>query len=126
MLLDARAVVAASGELCLLADGGYLACAQMLPPCGYVGQPATSYATKFVHVSVNKVRDLALGCMRQYSTAHLPVRVDAARGKECMPDVARALSKPIQTTSSTSHTCLLCRCAAASTWRCGRRRGGAA
>ena len=29
---------------------------QMLPPAGYVGEPASSFATTFVHMSWNKVR----------------------------------------------------------------------
>jgi hypothetical protein len=32
---------------------------QILPPIGYIDQPANSFATKFVHMSWNKVRDLA-------------------------------------------------------------------
>ena len=31
---------------------------QMQAPVGYMNQPATSYTTKFVHVSSNKVRSL--------------------------------------------------------------------
>ena len=33
-------------------------CMQMQAPVGYMNQPATSYTTKFVHVSSNKVRSL--------------------------------------------------------------------
>lgn len=60
------------------ADSCQLACMQLLPPCGYIGQPATCYATKFVHVSVNKVRRLALGCVPLSSTARSPVSAHAA------------------------------------------------
>jgi hypothetical protein len=35
--------------------GGCLLVVQMLPPVGYIGQPASSFATKFVHMSWNKV-----------------------------------------------------------------------
>ena len=33
-------------------------CMQMQAPVGYMNQPATSYTTKFVHVSSNKVKSL--------------------------------------------------------------------
>ena len=35
---------------------------QMLPPVGYVGQPASSLATTFVHMSWNKARSAPAKC----------------------------------------------------------------
>ena len=119
-------------------------CAQMLPPCGYTGQPATCYATKFVHVSVNKVRApmcSSTACVHTPAgyichSAGVHVQVLLVHQDRWIEE---ACHWTVKHRSRIAWTCRASgqsraddarrrprRSAAASTWRCGRQRGGAA